>query len=105
MKTDFTGAVVAAIIGTVVAYLITSNFILQDAKPVPIQSPESAVTATTEEPNAEIFNFRAINPTVEAYIDCSNYEDISNCPNAPEVITDDDEENDEYIDTGDEEEE
>ena len=78
MKTDFITAIVAAIIGVAVSYLVVGNVIWSDPKPITIKTLEG-VDPTVSEPNPEIFNYRAINPTVETYIDCTNYDLSGNC--------------------------
>lgn len=76
MKTDITTAVVSAIAGILIAYFVVNGMILQEPKPISIKTLGSTIETTVSEPNPEIFNYRALNPTVETYVDCKNY-DIS----------------------------
>lgn len=76
MKTDITTAVISAIAGILIAYFVVNGMILQDPKPINIKTLGSTIETTASEPNPEIFNYRALNPTVETYVDCKNY-DIS----------------------------
>lgn len=73
MKKDLITAVIAAIVGTVVSYLVVNGLFLSAPKPVSIKKLDQDIGSNLDEPNAEVFNYRAINPTVEVYIDCSNY--------------------------------
>lgn len=79
MKTDLITTVVAGIIGFAVAFFITSNLIIKDPSPVSIKTITTTISPTLDEPNIEVFNYRAVNPTVEAYVDCSNYDYAGNC--------------------------
>lgn len=79
MKTDLTTAIVAAIIGVIVAYLITGNLLLPEPKAVNIKTLTTSVNSNLDAPDPEIFNYRALNPTVEVYVDCSNYDANGSC--------------------------
>lgn len=79
MKVDLTTAIVSALIGVIVAYFITGSLILKEPKPVEIKSLGNSVGTNLDEPSPEIFNYRALNPTVEVYIDCSNYDANGSC--------------------------
>ena len=79
MKVDLTTAIVAAIIGVIVAYIITGNVLLKDPAPITIKTLNNSVGTNLDEPNPEIFNYRALNPTVEVYVDCSNYDPNGSC--------------------------
>lgn len=80
MKFDMTTAIITAIIGVIVAYLVSSNLILGPPKEISVKTLESTIDTTISEPNPEIFNYKAINPTVEAYVgnDCKNYDSTNN---------------------------
>lgn len=88
MKTDLFTSIGVAIVGIVIAFFITnlliSNIDAIEAVTVPTintANTASPVTdynfATLDEPDDEIFNFYALNPTVEAY--------VGNNPNAVPV--------------------
>lgn len=79
MKKDVITAVVTAIAGVLVAYLVATNVILKAPNPVTIKILNESSTVSPAEPNPEIFNYRALNPTVEVYIDCSNYDVDGSC--------------------------
>lgn len=67
MKQDISTSVVVGIIGIVVAYFAFS-FILPAIDNVKFSVLNSDTSANLEEPNKEVFNYRAVNPTVEVYI-------------------------------------
>ena len=79
MKTDLTTAIIAAIVGVILAYVITGSMILSEPKPVVIKTLNNSITTELSAPDPEIFNYRAVNPTVEVYIDCSNYDTSGTC--------------------------
>ena len=79
MKTDLLTAIGAAIVGILVAYFVVNGMILKDPAPFTIKTLSSSTSSSLSEPSAEIFNYRALNPTVEVYIDCSNYDISGNC--------------------------
>ncbi|MDO4611891.1 MAG: hypothetical protein Q4B29_00280 [Candidatus Saccharibacteria bacterium] len=79
MKTDLATSILAAIVGTVLAYFIVNIFL------PPIESFTFSTLSGTNnysltEPDEDIFNFRALNPTVEVYVgDCTNYSETGEC--------------------------
>ena len=79
MKTDFITAIISAIVGVLVAYFLVSGVFLKDPAPVKIKIIDNPAGADVSEPNPEIFNYRALNPTVETYIDCKNYDVSGAC--------------------------
>lgn len=79
MKTDILTTAIAAIAGVVISYFIMSSLILKDPAPVVVKTLSTTNSTDLDEPNVEIFNYRAINPTVEAYVDCTNYDYAGNC--------------------------
>ena len=78
MKTDLISAIVAAIVGVVVTFLILSN-VIPNPKPVSVKTISNPASANVNESNPEIFNYRALNPTVEAYVDCKSYNTDGSC--------------------------
>ncbi len=67
MKTDLTTAIVSAIIGVAVAYFLC-NVLLPQIDEVSFKTLTSSPDYTLREPNVDIFNYRALNPTVEVYV-------------------------------------
>ncbi|MBQ3441270.1 hypothetical protein IJG27_03095 [Candidatus Saccharibacteria bacterium] len=78
MKTDLATAILAAIVGVAVSYFVVNGLLLKDPNSVVVKNIET-IKASVDEPNPEVFNYRAINPTVETYIDCTNYDLSGNC--------------------------
>lgn len=69
MKTDLVTSIGVAIVGAVVAYFVCDMFIgpLENFSFLTLDS-SSNVSASIEEPNVEVFNYKALNPTVEVYV-------------------------------------
>ncbi len=81
MKTDLTTSIITALIGTVAAYFACTLFIPPISKvEFQILDPASGINYNLTEPNAEVFNYRAVNPTVEVIIngDCTDGDGDSN---------------------------
>lgn len=82
MKTDFLTAVVIAIVGLVGGYLVT-NMLVGPIGSTTVKTLEESVSSELAEPNPEIFNYRALNPTVEVYVgDCDEYNEFGDCKEA-----------------------
>ena len=77
MKTDLVTSIGVAVVGALVAYFVCNMFI------GPLESfsfstltPGSNLSTSLEEPDPAIFNYKALNPTVEVYVgDCQEYVD------------------------------
>ena len=79
MKTDLVTSTVAAIIGIIVAYFLC-NMILPPVADVSFKTLSSSTTYTLTDPDPEVFNYRAINPTVEVYVgQCAEYNQYGEC--------------------------
>lgn len=88
-KTDLFTSIIAAIIGVLIAFFVTDLFIgpIED---VTYKKVSSGVNADIAEPDPEIFNYKALNPTVEVYVgECIEYNQYGECV---EVSTDVEEE-------------
>lgn len=81
MKNDLVTAILAAIVGIAISYVTVGMLILKDPEPVVIKGLNEATSVDLAEPSVDIFNYRAINPTVETYIDCTNYDASGSCIN------------------------
>ena len=89
MKNDLATAIVAAIIGFLIAFFVT-NFLTGDIENFTYKTVDSTVTTSLEDPNPEVFNYRALNPTVEVYIgSCVEYGANGECL---EVLTEEENE-------------
>lgn len=79
MKTDFLTAIVIAIIGVIGGYFVTS-MLAGPIGSVTVKTLEESVSSDLAEPDPEIFNYRALNPTVEVYVgDCEEYNEFGDC--------------------------
>lgn len=79
MKTDLATTVVAAIVGSAIAFFIT-NMLIGEIGPFSYKTVNSSVSTDLIDPNPEIFNYRALNPTVEVYIgSCVEYDTSGAC--------------------------
>ena len=83
MKKDLVTAIAAAIAGFLVSFLVISS-ITGEPDSVLIKTLDNTIDSTLANPNIEVFNYRAVNPTVEAYVDCTNYDLTGNCRNQDE---------------------
>lgn len=80
MKSDLLTAIIAAIAGTVISYFVC-GLLIGPIDSVNVTTIETAVDANVDDPNPEVFNYRAINPTVEVYVgNCDGqYNDLGEC--------------------------
>lgn len=82
MKTDLATSIFAAVVGVVVAFIVC-NLFLPELEPVSFSSLVSGGStdySSLVEPSDEVFNFRALNPTVEVYVgQCTEYDENGRC--------------------------
>ncbi len=79
MKKDLLTTVLSAILGVVVSYIVVGIFI-PELKSVSFKALNSDTTYTIASPDPEVFNYRAINPTVEVYVgQCEEYSASGEC--------------------------
>ena len=79
MKADLATTIIAAVIGVVGGYFLVS-LILPKTEPVSFKTVNSNMSYSLAEPDPEIFNYRALNPTVEVYVgDCQTYNANGEC--------------------------
>ncbi len=67
MKTDLATSIGVAIVGILVAYFVCNLFV-GSIDDFTITSVSTKVNANLEEPSPEVFNYKALNPTVEVYV-------------------------------------
>lgn len=67
VKTDFWASVGVAIIGTIVAFLVC-NLFLGEIESVTFKTVGGDVATDLATPDENVFNFNALNPTVEVYV-------------------------------------
>ena len=98
MKTDLVTSIGAAILGSIIAF-VAVNMLLPEIEPASfkrITSPNMSYELT--EPDEEVFNVRALNPTVEVYVgDCTEYDIYGNCINRESDDEEDDEKDEEEL--------
>jgi hypothetical protein len=82
MKNDLATAIVVAILGVVIAYF-GCNMFTGEIEPVSVKTVDSSFSTEIPEPDPELFNYKAINPTVEVYVgeggDCRVYDSNGEC--------------------------
>lgn len=80
MKTDLLTSIVAAVLGVGVAFLIC-NILLPEIEPVSFNKlSDTSSDYSLTEPDVNVFNYRALNPTVEVYVgDCTEFDSFGNC--------------------------
>lgn len=80
MKSDLFTSIAVFAVGTVIAF-ITCNMILPGIEDFEIKTIDIDSDTSLAEPDAEVFNYRAINPTVEVYVGegCETYDENGNC--------------------------
>lgn len=83
MKNDLVTSISVAIIGIILGYFVCNIFV----GPIDDVTVNSIDTKTTNtelaEPSVEVFNYRAVNPTVEVYVgdsdECKQRDDRGEC--------------------------
>lgn len=79
MKTELATAIGAAIAGIVIAFFVCNLFI-GPIEEVSFSTIESSVNTDLTEPDPEVFNYKALNPTVEVYVgDCTEFNALGEC--------------------------
>lgn len=67
MKNDLATAIVAAIAGVTISYFICNMFIGPSGD-YSFTTVDSSVSSDLASPDQELFNYKALNPTVEVYV-------------------------------------
>lgn len=80
MKSHLITSAIVFIAGTVVAF-IASNMIMPGIEDFNIETINLDSATTLSDPDAEVFNYRAINPTVEVYVGGDEDNSEENTPN------------------------
>ena len=79
MKKDLTTSIITAIITTVIAFL-ACNMLLPSIQDFSFKSIDDQLNYSLQDPNPEVFNYRAVNPTVEVYVgQCAEYNENGEC--------------------------
>ena len=67
MKTDLATSIIAAIAGVLISYFVC-NMLTGDIESASVKTIDTVVDATVDDPSPEVFNYKALNPTVEVYV-------------------------------------
>ena len=79
MKSDLATSIAVAIVGTIVAYFVCNMFI-GGIDNVSIKTLDGSTSVRVADPDIELFNYKALNPTVEVYIgDCATTDEYGEC--------------------------
>lgn len=80
MKNDLATSIAVAIFGVVAAYFVC-NLFAGEAQPYSFYTVDSSASVTElASPNVNVFNYKALNPTVEVYVgDCKEYDENGEC--------------------------
>ncbi len=79
MKTDLATSIAAAVAGVLISYFIC-NLFLGPIEDFSFKTIETEVTADVTAPDIEVFNYKALNPTVEVYVgECDEYDAYGEC--------------------------
>lgn len=80
MKNELATAIFAAIAGLVIAYFVT-NLLFGKIEDYSITTIEGTLSTDIVEPDVEVFNPNALNPTVEVYVgdNCQKTSESGEC--------------------------
>lgn len=79
MKKDLATSILAAILGFVIVYII-AGVLMPELDEFSFKALNADTNYDVASPNPEIFNYRAINPTVEVYVgECEEYNESGEC--------------------------
>lgn len=67
MKTDLATSIGMAVLGAVMAFVVC-NMLFGEIEDVSFKTISGKIDTTLLEPDEEVFNYKALNPTVEVYI-------------------------------------
>lgn len=79
MKKDLITLSLTAVVCAIIGYFVSGMF-LPTIEDINVKVLETTGDYSLSEPNAEVFNYKAINPTVEVYVgDCTEYDENGVC--------------------------
>lgn len=84
MKSDLATTILAAAAGFIIAYLVC-NFLMPELESVRLKELDSDIVYEIVEPDPNVFNYRALNPTVEVFV---GNEDNSDEEQEDDIIND-----------------
>ena len=86
-STDLATTILAAVLGIAVAFFITNAFVPEPTAVSFKKLEDTSMDYNLTDPSEEVFNYRALNPTVEVYVgDCTEFDEYGECitPNQDE---------------------
>lgn len=79
MKTDLITTIGVAIVGVLIAFFVC-NFFIGPIEPVSFSTVETDINADLSGPDVNVFNYKALNPTVEVYVgNCEGNDNSEEC--------------------------
>ena len=79
MKSELASAIGAAIAGLLIGFF-ACNLFMGEIQPVDVKTVDGTVSTDLATPNPEVFNYKALNPTVEVYVgDCTEFDASGDC--------------------------
>lgn len=79
MQKDLVTSIGTALVVAVIAFFVC-NLFLGPIEDVSFKTIDSKVSTEIADPDPEVFNYNALNPTVEVYVgDCQQYNDYGEC--------------------------
>lgn len=81
MKTDLISSIGLAIVGVIVSYFICNILVSSwTTGSYTVKTLESEISADIADPDPNVFNYRALNPTVEVYVgNCKEFDSNGQC--------------------------
>ena len=84
MNKNLLSAIGVAIVGAIIAFVVC-NLIMPELEPVSFQNVDASFTTDLTDPDPEVFNVRALNPTVEVYVgNCTDFDEFGQCISSEE---------------------
>ena len=72
-------SIVIAIVGIAIAFILC-DYLMPAIEPVSFKNVDANFSTDLVDPEPEIFNYRALNPTVEVYVgDCTQFDEYGQC--------------------------
>ena len=79
MKTNLPTIISIAVLGIIISFVVTNMF-LSPIEDFNYKTVTNSIDANVISPDPEVFNYRALNPTVEVYVgECEEYDDFGDC--------------------------
>lgn len=83
MNKDLITSIAVAIVGVVISFFVCNLLVGDSIKPETVSTVDSSFNIDLAEPSVEVFNYKAINPTVEVYVgnqgNCREFDSEGKC--------------------------